>query len=301
MSTINSTATPQRYQEKELESHDDASTPLRRYFSRKRKTTIRFRDLPTEPGYIGHYSAWGFVNSLIFLTVPIVYIYIAFILLRELCMAFPNSLYASIHNYLPHLAWLVRNMEKSSLLVEVWCIIEGIFYILLKLQIQWLQLKDPLEASLSAAPMMDLVERGLLWKRMMVMMLKNQDSIEGESNNFSEFVSGWFFDAPLDAISRYDVRDFLCWSLFEGRNQEHLTGEELHQLGAFLEELEFRLSFQIYGEEDDDDELAGHCSKEERVGSSDFTLRDRDKQTDVFPSGTKKVKRPKKGKLSSSN
>lgn len=278
-----STSTPQRHQQLEQQINDDASTPLRRYFSRKLKTTIRLRDLPTEPGYIGHYSAWGLINSLIFLTVPVVYIYIALILLRELCMAFPDSLYAGIQRYIPHLAWVVRNMQKSSLLVEVWCVIEGVFYILLKLQIQWLQLKDPLEASLSAAPMMNLTERALLWSRMMH---------DDETKNLEEFISGWFFDAPLDAISRYDVRDFLCWSLFEGRNQEHLTGEELQQLEGFLEELEDRLSYHIYGEAEDCDEIS---------------LQEQDKENDSNPNvvrvtvpdnGEKRKRMPKQGESS---
>ena len=37
------------------------------------------------------------------------------------------------------------------------------------------------------------------------------------------FIRGWFFDHDLDSITRYDVMDFVSWSMFEGRNLEHLT------------------------------------------------------------------------------
>jgi hypothetical protein len=238
----------QQQQHNTMDADLDARTPLRRYFSRKSKSTIRFHDLPVEPGYIGHYSAWGFVYFLIFLTVPVAYVYIGFILLRELCMAFPHSFYAGMQHYIPQLAWIVSKMEKSSLIVEAWCVIEGIFYIMMKLHIKWLQMKDPLEASLSAAPMMDLKDRGLLWSRMM--------GTTSAETNLVDFISGWFFDSALENISRYDVRDFLCWSMFEGRNQEHLTGDELRQLEGFLEDLEVRLSYHLFGEATEEEESA---------------------------------------------
>jgi hypothetical protein len=283
-------------QQQQDSNHDSflslTPTPLRRYFSRKRQATIRFRDLPTEPGYIGHFSVWGVMNALIFLSVPIVYIYIGLILLRELCLTFPDSLYACLQRYLPLVASLVRNMDQSSSrLVEAWCVLEGIFYILLKIQIQWLQLKDPLEASLSAAPMMSIQERDVLWSRMMSTM--NAQTSEGATINISEFISGWFFDAPLEAISRYDVLDFLCWSLFEGRNQEHLTGYELEQLEGFLEKLEERLSYHLYGsfEEGNQDNDGETIRNDKLFSSEDITLDDLRKNSSQRP-------RPKKGKIS---
>jgi hypothetical protein len=281
----------QQQQVQDDSNHDSflslTSTPLRRYFSRKRQATIRFRDLPTEPGYIGHYSVWGVMNALIFLSVPIVYIYIGLILLRELCWTFPNSLYACIQRYLPLVASLVHNMDQSSSrLVEAWCVLEGMFYILLKIQIQWLQLKDPLEASLSAAPMMSLQERDVLWSRMMATM--NGQASEGATINISDFISGWFFDAPLEAISRYDVLDFLCWSLFEGRNQEHLTGYELEQLEGFLEKLEERLSYHLYGENEEEEE---EVEEEDKLFSrQEITIHD-------LRRNSTKQRRPKKGKI----
>jgi hypothetical protein len=40
-------------------------------------------------------------------------------------------------------------------------------------------------------------------------------------------------------VSKYDVLDFLSWSLFEheGRHQEHLTNQEQVQLETFVQEL----------------------------------------------------------------
>jgi len=49
------------------------------------------------------------------------------------------------------------------------------------------------------------------------------------------FIRGWFFDESLDGITKYDMLDFLAWSMFEGRNQEHLTDEEVGELKVFVE------------------------------------------------------------------
>jgi len=198
-------------------------------------------------------------------------------------MAFPESLCTGsiIQQYLPYLAWLVGKMEKSSLLVDVWCVIEGLFYILLKLHIQWLQLKDPLEASLSAAPMMSLKERAQLWNNI----------CRDKETNLVEFISGWFFDVPLENISRYDVRDFLCWSLFEGRNQEHLTGDELEQRESFLEELEDRLSYHVYGQEEQQQQVV--VIEEEQDKENDLDVA---KKLTFDDDDEKPRRRPKKGK-----
>eukprot|EP00546_Thalassionema_frauenfeldii_P021929 CAMPEP_0178895696 /NCGR_PEP_ID=MMETSP0786-20121207/733_1 /TAXON_ID=186022 /ORGANISM="Thalassionema frauenfeldii, Strain CCMP 1798" /LENGTH=638 /DNA_ID=CAMNT_0020565961 /DNA_START=177 /DNA_END=2090 /DNA_ORIENTATION=- len=112
----------------------------------------------------------------------------------------------------------------------------------MKLRIQWLQMVDPLETSLSAAPMMDRAERAELWSNMM------------EVEKAADLVSGWFFDMPIEDISRYDVRDWICWSMFEGRNLEHLTSEELNQLESFVEALEQKISYDICGETVGEDE-----------------------------------------------
>lgn len=129
-------------------------------------------------------------------------------------------------------------MNNASRIMDVWCVIEALFFIACKMKIWYLQRKDPLEASLSAAPMMDHEDRKLLWDRI----------IETEQDDPIKFISGWFFDQPIERISRYDVYDFLCWSMFDGRNQEHLTTEELHDLEVFLEDLEYQISLQVYGE-----------------------------------------------------
>ena len=133
-------------------------------------------------------------------------------------------------------------MEKSSRIVEAWCVIEAIFYICLKLHVMWLQGMDPLERSLSSAPMLEVEERQLLWARM----------LQVERDDPVSFISGWFFDQPLESISKYDVRDFITWSMFEGRNQEHLTAEELAQLDDFVDEAEWCISLHMYGAEEED-------------------------------------------------
>lgn len=169
---------------------------------------------------------------------PIAYIYILLMLLRDLCLYFPETVYQTLQHYVPWLARLADHMNNASRIMDVWCVIEALFFIACKMKIWYLQRKDPLEASLSAAPMMDHEDRKLLWDRI----------IETEQDDPIKFISGWFFDQPIERISRYDVYDFLCWSMFDGRNQEHLTTEELHDLEVFLEDLEYQISLQVYGE-----------------------------------------------------
>jgi hypothetical protein len=38
----------------------------------------------------------------------------------------------------------------------------------------------------------------------------------------------------------------VAWSMFEGRNQEHLTADELRQLHDFVDELEWKISEHLY-------------------------------------------------------
>lgn len=168
---------------------------------------------------------------------PVAYVYILLMLLRDLCQYFPETVYQPLEKYTPWLAQLANLMNNASRIVDVWCVIEALFFVACKLKIQYLQRKDPLEASLSAAPMLDPEDRRILWERMM----------DAEKDDPASFISGWFFDQPIEKISRYDVCDFLCWSLFDGRNQEHLTTDELHDLEYFLEDLEYQISLKLHG------------------------------------------------------
>ena len=148
-----------------------------------------------------------------------------------------------MERYTPWLATMLTAMNAVSRWVEIWCCLEAVFYLCLKLHIKWLQTRDPLEASLSAAPMMELADRRVLWDRMMAC----------EEDDPVGFLRGWFFDQALENIAKYDVRDFLAWSMFEGRHQEHLTDAELLQLEQFVDEAEQRISLQLYGEQSTDD------------------------------------------------
>lgn len=172
---------------------------------------------------------------------PVAYIYILLMLLRDLCLYFPDTVYSTLQNYVPWLARLADLMNNASRVMDIWCVIEALFFVACKLKIQYLQRKDPLEASLSAAPMMEPEDRKILWDRI----------VEIEQKDPIKFISGWFFDQPIEDISRYDICDFICWSMFDGRNQEHLTTEELHDLECFLEDIEYRVSLQLYGETDE--------------------------------------------------
>ena len=176
---------------------------------------------------------------------PIAYVYILLMLLRDLCLYFPETVYQTLETYVPWLAKLADLMNNSSRVMDVWCVIEAAFLIMCKLKIRYLQGKDPLEASLSAAPMMDPDDRKVLWDRIM----------DTEKEDPVKFITGWFFDQRIEDISRYDVCDFICWSMFDSRNQEHLTTEELHDLEGFLEDLEYRISLQLHGVLDQDDSV----------------------------------------------
>lgn len=219
---------------------------LSRYFSRRKEHALKEHLLLLNPGaeekFVGIYSPVAVFWGIVFLTIPAAYIYIALVVLRELCRTFPQAIFASIQRYAPWLAYTVTALNQVSRWVEIWCCLEAVFFIGLKLHIKWLQTRDPLEASLSAAPMMELLERSVLWGRMM----------ECEASDPISFLRGWFFDQPLENISKYDIRDFITWSMFEGRHQEHLTEAELRQLERFVEEVELRFSLCLYGEVVDD-------------------------------------------------
>eukprot|EP00934_Nitzschia_sp_Nitz4_P006770 Nitzschia sp. Nitz4//scaffold10_size219509//126562//129189//NITZ4_001436-RA/size219509-augustus-gene-0.275-mRNA-1//-1//CDS//3329532944//6760//frame0 len=212
------------------------------YYSRRHSTRIKSKDLPMELDAVGLWSPWAALWFCCFMVAPIAYVYIMLMLLRDLCMSFPETVYEPLKLYVPWLARLADFMKGASRIMDVWCVIEALFFIFCKLKIQYLQRKDPLEASLSAAPMMDPEDRRELWDRMMV-----------SEEDPAAFISGWFFDQPIAEISRYDVMDFVCWSMFDGRNQEHLTTEELHELEGFLEELEYKISLSLYGQRPEND------------------------------------------------
>jgi len=118
---------------------------------------------------------------------------------------------------------------------------------------QWLNSLDTLELSLRSAPMLELGERDELWQLMM-------DSEEECAN----FISGWFFGENLESLTRYDVMDFLTWSMFEGRNIEHLTPDEMNQLRQFVEDLEYKISIELHGS----------ISVDEKEGTLDENLLD---------------------------
>jgi len=225
------------------------ATPIRQYFSRR--AANRNPNLPVEPNFVGIYSAWAVFWGCVFLTVPVAYVYIILVLLREVCVR--AQWISFLETYVPAAAHLVATMHKSSWAVEIWCAVEAVWWGLQKLHIQWLQTKDPLEASLSAAPLMELDDRLLIWQRMMD--IAKDDPVQ--------FVTGWFFDESLESISQYDFRDFVAWSMFEGRHQEHLTVWELEQLEDFVDEVEHRISLVKYGAVDED---ADDDAKEEEQG-----------------------------------
>jgi hypothetical protein len=222
-----------------------------------------------EPNYIGFRSPFAFIWYCFFLVAPLAYVYIVLMLLRDLCEYSPETIQQPLQQYLPILAKLITAMKSYNgyRLFDVWCVIEALFFIASKLKIRYLQSKDPLEASLSAAPMLDPDERRALWEHIV--------SAEPDPG----WVSEWFLDHPsIDSISIYDILDFLCWAMFDGRNQEHLTTQELNDLEGFVEDLEYRISIHLYGNavEEEKEETGSMVSD---GGEKDNTTRDYDVTT----------------------
>lgn len=114
--------------------------------------------------------------------------------------------------------------------------------------------------------MLETRERAELWELIM-------DSEE----ECSEFISGWFFGEKLENLTRYDVMDFLTWSLFEGRNMEHLTHEEMNQLRGFVTDLEYKISIELYGREEgiveeDEQKIVNGDDANDEEGKEDFNI-----------------------------
>lgn len=303
-------------------------TPLRRYFSRRKYSRPKKDLTYVPDGFIGMNSMWAWLWGGIFAVVPLSYTIIGLVCLRELMARFEplesfvlnylpplykviavlrmlratTSWYGSsdvgeesaldVLSSSPPSMTRRTHLETASgivtRLVEYWCWLEGLFYIVFQLYIHYLQRKDPLEASLSAAPLMDADTRSLLWKRMMececqedqVCREKHSGATDAAPNHSEEanpvtWLSGWFFDEPIDNISKYDMRDFVAWSMFEGRHQEHLTSSEQEQLEDFVTEAELRISLFLYGKADDDDKE--YEKEKQNDASEDTSVSDKDR------------------------
>jgi len=249
----------------------NSATPIRQYFSRHRYDKVPTfslptpRKLPTTPiAYL-----WPFLAVF----APASYAYILLVLLREL---FGAQLVAFGQAYWPLLSkWTLASAMFPPLAdeshatttsrlwlwfwMEVWCYTEAVFYIWMRCRIRYFESQDPLQASLeAAAPLATTDQRSQLWRRMM----------DCEVDDVTTFVQGWFFDESVDAISAYDIRDFVAWSMFEGRHQEHLTAQEVRQMEDFCQELQYRISLELYGvkeeDEDDDEEEEAENGKESK-------------------------------------
>lgn len=236
-----------------------ASSPVSQYFTKRRSSQIRTADLPMEQNAIGYLSPMGIFFSSVKLTAPLAYIYVILVLWRELCFSFPQTMLESqfVQKYFSVGVWIARTMTSSSFAVEVWAAIEGVFYVILFLHRKWLNSLDTLELSLRSAPMLELEERDELWQLMM----------DGEDECVS-FITEWFFEEKLESLTKYDVMDYLTWSMFEGRHIEHLTHDESKQLRQFVEDLEYKISIELFGIDSEGDVVGD----DEKTGTFDGDL-----------------------------
>ena len=105
------------------------------FISRRASDRINENELPLEKGARGIFTPSGIFFFLVKLVVPAAYVYIVLVLLRELADAFPVGFAEPIEHYVPPLARLISLMQKSSFFMEVWAVIEGLFFIVLKIHI----------------------------------------------------------------------------------------------------------------------------------------------------------------------
>jgi len=216
----------------------------RLYLSRQFQTLVSDKDLPLPTNALGIKSPVGLILLIIRLSVPFSYIIATTFLLQTLftCEQFV-SLSPTVTSFLLQppppttIVWKFLNRIIIS-----WSVVEVVFDIFQRIRFRWLQSISPIETSLSAAPIMEKHERTALWLKMM-------NQAEEDDGYLPSFITGWFFDMDgLEDLTVYDVMDWITWSMFEGRNQEHLTDEEKVYVKEFVLDLEWRLSFHFYGE-----------------------------------------------------
>eukprot|EP00587_Corethron_hystrix_P008456 CAMPEP_0113298944 /NCGR_PEP_ID=MMETSP0010_2-20120614/1175_1 /TAXON_ID=216773 ORGANISM="Corethron hystrix, Strain 308" /NCGR_SAMPLE_ID=MMETSP0010_2 /ASSEMBLY_ACC=CAM_ASM_000155 /LENGTH=312 /DNA_ID=CAMNT_0000152077 /DNA_START=199 /DNA_END=1134 /DNA_ORIENTATION=- /assembly_acc=CAM_ASM_000155 len=169
------------------------------------------------------------------------------------------SIYFRYHNGSPPLVFPSNISLHFPIWLQIWAAVEIMFYLYQYVRLSYMQRQCPLESALGSGPLLTPSERSILWERILdseggalglrrgEREVKPPPPIALERDDLVRFITGWFFDAPLDSISRADVSDFLCWCMFDGRAEEHLTAEEGRELRHFLVELEWGLSLRVYG------------------------------------------------------
>ncbi len=192
-------------------------------------------DLSIQKNFVGSTgSSLGVLLLLVKSMIPLAYSYLSVFLIREV-----GYLTGTLHILIqvPMLHFMLSSLDDMPCIsiVNAWSTLEVLFFLFLKLKARYFEALDPLELSLKAAPIMSDDKREELFDRIM----------SAEQHDPISFIRGWFFDADLETISRYDTLDFLCWSVFDGRNQEHLTDAEVTSLHSFLSRLEAAISNQM--------------------------------------------------------
>jgi len=178
---------------------------------------------------------------------PLAYTYTGLWFLRRLAIATNTLTYLT--NFSPILANFFHYLSLVPSSVNLYSFLECVFYLFLTIKFRIFSNKDPLEMSLAASPMLTRAARWTLFNNI----------LDAEKDDPIPFIRGWFFDANIADISRYDVLDYLCWALYEGRNQEHLTVDEAGDLTQMLAKLEDCISTQQF--------LASKVSKEGMEGT----------------------------------
>ncbi|KAK6440009.1 hypothetical protein LTR95_003775 [Oleoguttula sp. CCFEE 5521] len=105
---------------------------------------------------------------------------------------------------------------------------ESLFYLL-----AYLPLRSRLQAPATHPVAHDLRERKLLFARIL-----------GSVTNVRAYLSGWFYGAPIEEISRQGVRDFVAWSLLNAHYEE-LTTELKGEIEGYVDELQERLGVAL--------------------------------------------------------
>lgn len=158
-----------------------------------------------------------------------------------LFLLLPAILYQKIHtnkcvfgNQDLELEWLCTKLHDAPQWLLWLLVAEATFYLAMKVKLAYLQSVDPQIAYLKAANIMTLSQRQVLWDRVM----------KAEADTMTEYFQTWFFGTSMDRVTVHELQNFISWCYFDGRNQEHLSEEEIQQLDKFISDAMTRMRKQ---------------------------------------------------------
>jgi len=127
------------------------STFRRRSFSRSQPSDVSTADLPLKKNARGIATPVGIFCFTIKLIIPVAYIYLFLVILRQIYQLFAQMMLQSrfLSAYvLPMVACISNFMKKSRTGLEVWLLLEALFFIYVKMVILVLRYKKLIKSKL---------------------------------------------------------------------------------------------------------------------------------------------------------